>query len=203
MRGRPQGEATISKAPSFSRETLVETLTELGGLVGVQETTVDLALYGPACLLLVTTLRTTVTTIDAVAVEGQLQVDQAATQLAGKYGWPSTWMTDRIRQHLNRRVEAPAHHHLILRIPPAPLHRLRVFVPEWDYLLTLKVSALALNEPIKLQKQQELRYLMRVSGVRAAGDLDALLARYNSGPCERRRMTALAHAVWWQCFANG
>lgn len=189
------------KAPSFSRESLVETLTELAGLVGVQEKTVDLALYGPACLLLATTLHATVTTIDAVAVEGQLQVDQAVAQMAGKHGWPSTWMTDRIRRHLNRRVEPPAHHLLMLRVPAAPMQRLRVYVPEWDYLLTLKISALTLNEPINMQKQRELRYLMRVSGVRVAGDLDDLLTRYNSGPCEKRRMTALAHAVWWQCAA--
>ncbi|MFN4015563.1 MAG: hypothetical protein ACK4JB_09510 [Reyranella sp.] len=191
----------MTKAPSFSRETLVETLTELAGLVGVHETTVDLALYGPACLLMATTLYTTVTTIDAVAVEGQSQVDEAVVQLAGKHGWPSNWMTDRIRKHLNRRVEPPSHHLLMLRVPAAPLQRLRVFVPEWDYLLTLKVSALTLSEPIDRQKQRELRYLMRVSGVRAAGDLDDLLTRYNSNPCEKRRMTALAHAVWWQCAA--
>lgn len=192
----------MTNAPSFTRGTLVETLTELAGLVGVHETTVDLALYGPACLLLATNLYTTVTTIDAVAVEGQLQVDQAVVQLAGKHGWPSTWMTDRIRKHLNRRVEPPSHHLLMLRMPAAPFQRLRVFVPEWDYLLTLKVSALALGKPIDRQKQRELRYLMRVSAVRSAGDLDNLLTRYNSGPCEKRRMTALAHAVWWQCAAD-
>lgn len=192
----------MTNAPRFTREALVETLTELAGLVGVHETTVDLALYGPACLLLATNLYATVTTIDAVAVEGQLQVDHAVAQLAGKHGWPSTWMTDRVRKHLNRRVEPPSHHLLILRVPEAPLQRLRVFVPEWDYLLTLKVSALDLKEPLDPQKRRELRYLMSVSGVRAAGDLDDLLTRYNSGPCEKRRMTALAHAVWLQCAAD-
>ena len=192
----------MTNAPSFTREALVETLTELAGLVGVHETTVDLALYGPACLLLATDLYATVTTIDAVAVEGQLQVDHAVAQLAGKHGWPSTWMTDRVRKHLNRRVESPSHHLLMLRVPAAPLQRLRVFVPEWDYLLTLKVSKLNLKEPLDRRKRRELRYLMDVSGVRAAGDLDDLLTRYNSGPCEKRRMTALAQAVWWQCAAD-
>ena len=87
----------------------------------------------------------------------------------------------------------------MLRLPAAPRQGLRVFVPEWDYLLTLKVSALNLKDPLDSQKRGELRYLMNVSGVRAAEDLDDLLTRYNSGPCEKRRMTALAHAVWSQC----
>lgn len=189
----------MTNAPRFTRESLVETLTELAGLVGMHQTTVDLALYGPACLLLATDLYTTVATIDAVAVEGQLQVDHAVAQLAGKRGWPSSWMTDRVRKHLNRRVEPPSHHLLMLRLPAAPRQGLRVFVPEWDYLLTLKVSALNLKDPLVSQKRGELRYLMNVSGVRAAEDLDDLLTRYNSGPCEKRRMTALAHAVWSQC----
>lgn len=185
--------------PTFSRKSMVQSLNELALLLPIQDTTFDLALYGAACLVLATTLRASVSIIDAVAVEGQSAIDEAVSKLARKHHWPSGWMNDRMRSHLNRRVEAPWHHILLLRLPPEPQQRLRVFVPDWDYMLSLEVSALALNVPIDRQKQTELRYLMRVTGVRGAADLDALLTRYNSGPCEKRRMAALAHSVWRQC----
>ena len=198
----PQEEAVAVGPPDFTRESLIAALTELAQLIDSHETTIDLALYGPACLLLATPLRPATTTIDAVAAEGQSWIDKAAVRLAERHGWPSTWMTDRARKHLNHRIGVPAHHLLMLRVPLAPTERLRVFVPEWDYLLSLKVSALLMDEPISPQEQQELRHLMRASGVHSEGDLDGLLTRFRSGPCERRRMLALAHAVWWQCSTN-
>ena len=188
--------------PRFSRKLMVTSLTKLARLLPLRDTTIDLAVYGPACLVLTTKLRDFVPTIDAVADEGQSLIDEAAGELARKHGWPSDWLNDHIRIHLNCKVEAPSHHMLLLQLPPSPQHRLRVFVPDWDYLLSLEVSGLALDEPIDRERCKELKYLMHVVGVRTAADLDALLSRYNSGPCEKRRMAALAHSIWWQCTAT-
>lgn len=188
--------------PRFSRESMVTSLTKLALLLPLRDTTIDLAVYGSACLVLATTLRDFVSTIDAVAVEGQWFIDEAAGELARKNGWPSDWLNDHMHIHLNRKVEAPSHHMLLLQLPPSPEHRLRVFVPDWDYLLSLEVSGLALDQPINRKRRTELKHLMRVVGVRTATDLDDLLSRYNSGPCEKRRMAALAHSVWWQCATS-
>jgi hypothetical protein len=154
----------VVRPSDFTRESLVTALTELAQLVDRHETAIDLALYGPACLLLATPLRPATTTIDAVAAEGQSWIDEAAARLAERHSWPSAWMTDRVRRHLNHRVEVPARHLLMLRVPSASAQRLRMFVPEWDYLRSLEVSALLMNEPISLQEQEEFRHLRRVSG---------------------------------------
>lgn len=188
--------------PRFSRESMVASMTELALLLPVRDATFDVALYGAACLVLATTLRKSVSTIDAVAVDGQSEIDEAVRKLARKHGWPSDWMNDHMRAHLNRKVEAPWQHMLLLRLPPAPWQRLRIFVPDWDYMLSLEVSGLALNAPIDQQKNAELRYLMRVTGVCSAADLQDLLVRYNSGSCEKARMATLAHSVWRQCAAT-
>src|SRR5690349_9378047 len=112
----------LQQLPNFSRSALREALSELAQHLPSESPGVDLSLYGPACLLAAGISNNPISVIDAVAVERQDLIDQAATQLANVHRWPHGWITDRFRIHLNRRVEIPANHRLMVRLPPA-LHR--------------------------------------------------------------------------------
>ena len=172
----------MRQLPVFSRSLLRETLSELALLIPEDLTNYDISLYGPACLLSVGASHKLTSIIDAVAVERQDLLDEAATRVASAHRWSRAWITDRIRGHLNRKVGIPVGHRLLMRLP-SPVHKLRVFVPDWVTSFA-EATALPLNAPLDRQKQGELKYLMRMVGVYTATDLTQALTKYYSGPCE-------------------
>jgi hypothetical protein len=97
------------------------------------------------------------------------EVSEAVATVAQREGWPSTWLSDAIREVLG--VGGQRHRYV-------DLANLSAFVPQLDYVLALKVAAIRLGEgPRALD---DVRYVMRALNLTTATAALEITGRYFS-----------------------
>jgi hypothetical protein len=155
------------KGPVFTAERLGEALHELGQLAYDAGRVIDVAVYGGACLMLVSNFRVATADVDAVAADDQSFLDDIARQVAARHGWPRDWLNDGVRAYLSPQVEGFGQHTLFRSYPREDRPGLRVFVPTVEYILAMKLMALRLDPD-----------LMRVTGMTQKADILRFAARF-------------------------
>jgi len=76
---------------TFTAETLLDALTELGHTARAAGKVIDIAIYGGSCLMLVSNFRVSTDDVDAVIEGDQRSLKEAAAALAKRRNWPADW----------------------------------------------------------------------------------------------------------------
>lgn len=162
----------------FTREDLVDGLSDLGRAAVEADKIIDLAVYGGSCLMLVSNFRMASQDVDAVAATDQGFIDRVAAEIAERRGWPHDWLNDGVRTYLSPSVEAPDDLALTATYPSEQTPGLRVYVPTAEYMLAMKLMSLRIGGVDGEKDRGDIDNLIRIVGVGTPQDLVALAARY-------------------------
>jgi hypothetical protein len=161
----------------FTRTELSAALNELGKLALDAGKVIDLALYGGSCLTLVSNFRVGSEDVDAVAIADQDFIDRAARTIAGRHGWPGDWLNDGVRAYLSPAVVGHDSHELFATYPEEAKPGLRVFVPNANYMLAMKLMALRI-EAIDEKDFNDILNLMQVVGLKEKAEVVDFAAQF-------------------------
>jgi hypothetical protein len=164
---------------TFTKQELVDALKELGSKAVEAGKVIDLLIYGGSCLMLVSNFRMASEDVDAVAVEDQGFIDQAARAVAAARGWPHDWLNDGVRAYTSPKVDGTEHHELVGSYPDEATPGLRVFVPTVEYMLAMKLMALRVGPgPDGDKDLHDILNLMQVVGLENKSDIVDFAAHF-------------------------
>ncbi|MEY2879714.1 MAG: hypothetical protein RLZZ15_2094 [Verrucomicrobiota bacterium] len=154
----------------FTRAAIVRALTRLGELCAVQDSRVEIAIYGGTVMMLAYDCRAATKDIDAIFHPPEV-VAPLLAQVARELGLPEDWMNDGVRNFAAVREE---------RIPFAELviPGLIITRPSPKYLLAMKCLAGRLPAPSRAGDVEDIKFLLRRLGLRSIGEVDAIVADY-------------------------
>ncbi len=152
---------------TFTRDLLIDALTELGTLAAAEGKVVDVAIYGGSALMLASNFRVATRDVDAVADdEGQRVIDRLAAVVAARRGWPESWLNDQVYPFLSDQVDGLGQHHELFRSYPceqAP--GVRIFVPTPEYILAMKLMAMRIDASVGAKDRDDIVNLMAIVGL--------------------------------------
>jgi hypothetical protein len=163
--------------PIFTKAELSNALHELGQLCVEAGKVIDIALYGGSCLILVSNFRFSSEDVDAVALEDQAFVDQAAREIATRHGWPTDWLNDGVRTYLSPAVDSHDAHELFATYPEESSPGLRVYVPTPEYMLAMKLMALRIA-PTAGKDLDDIINLLQIVGIESKAQIVDFAARF-------------------------
>lgn len=162
----------------LTNDALHLALQELGELAQKEGKVIDLAVYGGACLMMVSNFRVGTRDVDAVAVADQNVVDRLARDVAASRGWEPNWLNDGVRTYLSPVVEPPAQHRFFRAYPNEQAPGLRIFVPTPEYLLAMKLMALRIAPEEGGKDLNDILSLLSIVGLQRKEDIVSFAAGF-------------------------
>ncbi|HMK90876.1 MAG TPA: hypothetical protein VK446_14740 [Methylocystis sp.] len=162
----------------FNAERLGDALHELGCIARDAGRVIDIAVYGGSCLMLVSNFRLATADVDAVAMEDQSFLDEAALDVAERRGWPRDWLNDGVRTYLSPLLEGYEQHTLFRAYPNEQTPGLRVFVPSAEYILAMKLMALRLDLGGGSNDLEDIFNLLQIAGLKDKSEIIGFAARF-------------------------
>jgi hypothetical protein len=167
---------------AFTTEELRAAFDEIGRAAVAAGTSLDIAVYGGAALMLASRFRFSSEDVD-IAEIGSPWPDwlrDAVARIASANGWGAEWLNEAVQFHLSPLATLAQDHVALGTFPrggAAP--GLRVFVPSADYMLALKLKAMRVSDPVKGPVEiDDIRHLLRAANVASVDDAVAVLGRY-------------------------
>ncbi len=183
----------------FTRAQLVEALEELGALSRASGKIIDIAIYGGSCLMLASNFRVATADVDAVALNDQSFIDQAAQSIAARHDWPPDWLNDGVRTYLSPLVDAHEHHELLRTYPSEAEPGLRVFVPTAEYMLAMKLIAMRIDSASGEKDLEDILNLLDVTSIASKDEIVKFAASFYPEARVSGRL-ALAVDQLWQAY---
>ena len=135
-------------------------LNEALSLVSVKG---EICLYGGAVMCLVYDARPATRDVDAVFKPTQI-IRQAIKRVAEANGLREDWLNDAVKEYV------VPHAKKIL----FDLSNLKIFIPEPDYLLAMKVLAAR----VEATDKEDVKFLIRVLGIKTPQEVFSILEKY-------------------------
>ncbi|MEA2937140.1 MAG: hypothetical protein QOC56_644 [Alphaproteobacteria bacterium] len=154
----------------FTKAELSAAFHDLGELAIGSGKIIDLVVYRGSCLILVSNFRVSSEVVDAVALNDQAFVNEAARVIASRRGWPDDWLNDGVRTYLSPSAEALQAHELIGTYPNDARPGMRVYVPTPEYMLAMKLMALRI-ETGDQKDLDDIVNLMQIAGLKDKNDV--------------------------------
>jgi hypothetical protein len=162
----------------LTKDDLSLALQELGALAQQEGLVIDLAIYGGACLMMVSNFRVGTRDVDAVAASDQGAVDRLAGRIAASRGWDPRWLNDGVRTYMSPSVEPPAQHQFLRAYPSEQTPGLRIFVPTPEYLLAMKLMSLRIAPEEGAKDLNDILSLLPIVGLQRKEDIVAFAAGF-------------------------
>lgn len=182
----------------FTAEKLANAFSELGQMAHDAGRVIDIAVYGGSCLMLVSNFRIATADVDVVAAHDQEFLDSAAQLIAARHGWPPDWLNDGVRTYLSPRVAGFAQHTLFRTYPSETAPGLRVFVPNAEYMLAMKLIALRIDPGSERKDLEDVLNLMQVVGLKDKADILDFAARFYPEARTSAKLTLSLDHLWNQ-----
>ena len=166
---------------AFGRDALLDAFDKIGRAAVQAGTRLQIAVYGGSALMLASNFRFATEDVDVSRLE-QPKPDwlaKAVAEIAGENRWREAWFNDDVAFHLGSLADSAGDHLEFGTFPRdgTPVG-LAVSVPSAEYLLTLKLTAFRIMDPLHGETERLDINLMRVVGISTADDAIALLGRY-------------------------
>jgi Nucleotidyltransferase of unknown function (DUF6036) len=136
----------------------------------VQDSRVEIAIYGGTVMMLAYDCRTATKDIDAIFHPPEV-VAPLLAQVAREFDLPEDWMNDGVRNFVALREEKVTFAELV--IPGLIITR-----PSPKYLLAMKCLAGRLPTPFRAGDIEDIKFLLRRLGLRTIEQVDAIVADY-------------------------
>jgi predicted nucleotidyltransferase len=162
---------------TFTKAELSDALAELAELALQAGKIIDLAIYGGSCLILVSNFRLSSEDVDAVALNDQAFVNEAARVIASRRQWPNDWLNDGVRTYLSPAAQDDVAHELFATYPDEQRPGLRVYVPTPEYMLAMKLMAMRV-ETGDQKDFEDIMNLMQVVGLKAKMEIIDFAAQF-------------------------
>lgn len=143
----------------FYLEKLSDRLAE-GGVKG------EMILYGGAVMVLAFNARPSTKDVDAV-FQPKDRIYQAARDVEDLYGAPEGWLNDAVKGFVSGKEDLQ---------PYLDLPHLKVYLAGPRYILAMKALSLRLGRGEK--DLEDIRYLIRRTGIRSVGEVLNLVEQY-------------------------
>jgi hypothetical protein len=185
---------------TFNRDELIAAFDCIGEAAVKNGVVIDLAIYGGSALMLASRFRFATEDVDVAEMIGPRPewFDDVVGSLASKNGWSSDWLNEAVQFHLSPLADFSNDHVEFSTFPPHQVG-LRVFVPTAEYMLALRLKAIArINDPVRgLQETIDLKRLLATNGVSDADEAISILRKFypKSAKDEEKYRFFLKH-IW-------
>lgn len=174
----------------FTRETIVEALTEVGETLYRRRKIGDIAMFGGSAMILQFNLDFVTQDIDAIIQQEHGEVISAVHDVARRRGWPTGWLNEGVSVYLS--AEHAGAMTLYGEFPNSDRVGLRVYVAKPEYLLAMKLRALRVGR----RDIDDVVTLARHLGVRTIEGLSRIVARnFPNEPLDARKLELLTDVV--------
>jgi len=155
----------------FTRERIVEALTEVGERLYHRRKIGDVAVYGGSAMILQFDVAFITQDVDAIVNSEHGEVMRAVQEVGREKGWSSSWLNEGASVYVSPRDADDMSHYG--SFPSEDRVGLRVYVAKPEYLLALKLRALRIGS----RDVEDVLMLARHLGVRTIEEFVAVVGR--------------------------
>jgi len=166
---------------SFDRDQLLSAFDEIGQAASKNGAVLHMAVYGGSALMLASNFRFSSEDVDVAELPNPWPawLTDAAARIAEDRNWSADWLNEAVGVHLSAAASQDDHIEFgtFPRSDADP--GLIVYIPTLEYMLALKLKAVRVFDPLKgPQEADDIRNLLKATGLRSAEDAVEVLARY-------------------------
>jgi hypothetical protein len=174
----------MSRNADIDRNRLLDAFDRLGAVAVDNDVVLDILMYGGSALMIASNFRFATGDVDIAPIgdEKPEWFDRAVQKIASDMGFEEgeNWLNDAVDFYLSRLARKDVDHWEYGTFPRGgEAVGLRVFVPNPDYMLALKLKAMRVNDPYKGdQERSDIQNLIHVNGVKTVDEAIGILERY-------------------------